>query len=117
MRPCALCGQNPLAWGHARPARGGIRGAEMVHNTTISGRFRGAAGTGPVLFRQRKFFSGKKEKLLLRFTGRCHRKIMDRTMALALADKVADGTLTLAQAKRWAKAMLWDNPVRFYGLQ
>lgn len=46
-----------------------------------------------------------------------HRKMMDRTMALALADKVADGTLTLAQAKRWAKAMLWDNPVHFYGLQ
>lgn len=46
-----------------------------------------------------------------------HRRLMDRTMALALADKVADGTLTLAQAKRWAKAMLWDNPVRFYGLE
>ncbi len=46
-----------------------------------------------------------------------HRKMMDRTMALALADKVADGTLTLTQAKSWAKAMLWDNPVRFYGLE
>ena len=44
-------------------------------------------------------------------------KMMDRTMALALADKVADGTLTMAQAKRWAKAMLWDNPVRFYGIK
>lgn len=46
-----------------------------------------------------------------------HRKMMDHTMALALADKVADGTLTMAQAKRWAKAMLWDNPVRFYGIK
>jgi len=41
---------------------------------------------------------------------------MDRILALALADKVADGTLTVVQAKRWARAILWDNPVRFYGL-
>ena len=36
---------------------------------------------------------------------------------IALPKKVADGTLTLAQAKRWVKAMLWDNPVKFYGLE
>jgi hypothetical protein len=46
-----------------------------------------------------------------------HRKRMGRIMVPALADKMADGALTFAQATRWAKAMLWDRPVHFCGMK
>ena len=46
-----------------------------------------------------------------------HREMMNQTMSRVLAAKVEDGTLTLERAKRWAYAMLVENPIRFYGLE
>jgi len=45
------------------------------------------------------------------------REMMNQTMSRALADKVADGILSLERAKTWARAMLWDNPISLYGPQ
>jgi len=45
-----------------------------------------------------------------------HRIMMNETMAKALAAKVTDGTLSMERAKRWAQAMLVDNPKAFYNV-
>ena len=45
-----------------------------------------------------------------------HRMMMNETMSAALAEKVADGTISLERAKLWARSMLVDNPAAFYNV-
>jgi len=46
-----------------------------------------------------------------------HKEMMCQTMSRALGDKVYEGVLTVDDAQKWAKALLWDNPVKAYGLK
>ena len=45
-----------------------------------------------------------------------HLTLARENIATALAERVADGTLTMADAARWQQAMLYDNPKELYRL-